>query len=703
MAVDGKVVFQIEADDSKLKQGLDSATDDIAKKTAKWNTFANTAVSVIGNVVRSTASGIKALLQNGIEYNAQMQTYTTAFTTALGDQEKAYAAIEKIREDAAKTPFGMSELVQANQFLISTGESAESARDTILALTDAISATGGGADELVRMAQNLQQVKNAGQATAMDLRQFAYAGIDIYGLISDYTGQTTEEVKDMTVSYDLLNRALVAASKEGGKYFGANIAQSKTFNGQISTLKDNFSEFNGQITEGAFELLAQDALPMVNEWLSRLADAFEGGGFAELGQEAGSILGEAFDAGWNWVVENAPDMLDNLVNAIIDGAPGAVSAVSQWIATEVPKLLDGLIGTAVNAMPNLVATFGNGLIDSLNSFFGINLPHIPDISFPSWEEIKETVASWWGDGSGGILGFLKNALVWTFGKLQNIDWGAISGQVSEWWNESIKPALLGVLNWTLGILGLPSWEDLSAQVKDWWDGTFRPAMVEVLNWWLGKLGLPEWSELSTQITNWWNNSFFPSMRSVLDWTLGVLNFPSWEEISAAASNWWAGIKQGLKNIFTVDISTVFSTSNKDTNPNNPYNENSSRYYPHARGGVFTKETTFQDAGGSIHTFGEAGPEALVPLDNLWSQMDRVADTAISAKIASSVGPYARSGVSEKSFSYSDLWASMPRDLFSSMPAPQVRVTLDGEEITAQVSTRQGQELQSYQMSKWQPR
>ena len=139
----------------------------------------------------------------GVSYNAEWKS-TTALTTALGSTEKAAAAIEQIKADAAATPYDVSSLVQANQFLISTGESAESARATIMALTDAVSATGGGNAELQRMAQNLQQIKNAGQATALDIKQFAYAGIDIYGVLADYTGKAVDEVKDMHI-YELLN------------------------------------------------------------------------------------------------------------------------------------------------------------------------------------------------------------------------------------------------------------------------------------------------------------------------------------------------------------------------------------------------------------------------------------------------------------------------------------------------------------------
>lgn len=45
------------------------------------------------------------------------------------------------------------------------------------------------------MAQNLQQIKNAGKATAADIKQFAYAGIDVYGILADYTGKSTAEVQ----------------------------------------------------------------------------------------------------------------------------------------------------------------------------------------------------------------------------------------------------------------------------------------------------------------------------------------------------------------------------------------------------------------------------------------------------------------------------------------------------------------------------
>lgn len=207
---------------------------------------------ILGNVLTTLAS--KALdaavgfVQTGIEYNAQIEKYTTGFTNMLGSAEAANEAMKAIQEDAARTPFDVASLTEANQLLISAGENAGYSRKLIMALGDAVSATGGGNVELSRMAGNLQQIANVGKATAVDIKQFAYAGINIYQVLADYTGKSVQDVQNMTISYDLLSEALIAASEEGGRYYNAMDAQSQTMNGRVSTLKDNVSQLAGLMT-----------------------------------------------------------------------------------------------------------------------------------------------------------------------------------------------------------------------------------------------------------------------------------------------------------------------------------------------------------------------------------------------------------------------------------------------------------------------
>ena len=246
---------QLRATTTALKaanNGMDGFASSTDKASGKSLANAITQGTVMANVFSklgsAALSAAEGFISSGIEYNAQIEKYTTGFTNMLGSAEAAQQVMSQIQEDAAKTPFDVESLTKANQYLISAGENASYARKTIMALGDAVSATGGGNDELNRMSQNLQQIANTGKATTADIKQFAYAGIDVYGILADYTGKSTTEVQNMTISYDLLTQALQAASKEGGRYYNSMDTQSQTMNGRVSTLKDNVKQLTGLMT-----------------------------------------------------------------------------------------------------------------------------------------------------------------------------------------------------------------------------------------------------------------------------------------------------------------------------------------------------------------------------------------------------------------------------------------------------------------------
>lgn len=211
-------------------------------------TKANLLTGVISKVSSMALSAAEDFIQTGIRYNAQLEDYTTGFTNMLGSAEAAQQVMSQIQEDEAKTPFDMASLTQANLLLISAGENAGYSSKAIMALGDAVSATGGGNAELSRMSANLQQIANVGKASAIDIKQFAYAGINIYQVLADYTGKSVQEVQKMTISYNLLSQALIAASEEGGRYYNAMDTKSQNMNGRVSTLKDNVSQLAGLMT-----------------------------------------------------------------------------------------------------------------------------------------------------------------------------------------------------------------------------------------------------------------------------------------------------------------------------------------------------------------------------------------------------------------------------------------------------------------------
>lgn len=380
--------------------------DGIAGAVTKGNLVA-TALEKVGSAVVDAG---KSVISTGVDYNSQMEQYTVAFTNMLGSADKAESALAQIKQDAAKTPFDTAGLVKANQYLISTGEDAKSARNIIMALGDAVKATGGGNDELSRMAQNLQQIKNAGKATSADIKQFAYAGIDVYGILADYTGKSTEDVQKMTISYDLLTNALLSASEEGGRYFGAMETQSQTLDGRISTLKDNATQLAGALTEG----LASTEGELVNVatgWVQELTDSMQTGGVASMVETGGVLAGEAIDSFTDYAVNNMDGVLDtgldiaeNLASGVVQNAPklleSAVTITGSFIGGVAEKIPDILASGAelTGEMVRGVLSLGQ---DMWNAAKTLAAKAANGILTTNWLEVG------WNISSGIVNGFIN--------------------------------------------------------------------------------------------------------------------------------------------------------------------------------------------------------------------------------------------------------------------------------------------------------
>jgi tape measure domain-containing protein len=242
-----KLQVVIDSDTSKADNGLKSFGGSLGK-------IGEIAGGIgLANIAAQFISAGKSAFQAGLDTATFYENAKIGFTTLLGSAQKANEVISQIKKDALATPLDATSLVEANKLLLSTGMSAADARKDILNLGKAISATGGGNDELSRMAVNLQQIKNVGKATALDIKQFAFAGINIYQLLADATGKNVKEVQNMEVSYDLLSKALAKAGGEGGKFENA----FKNASGSMTQLSSNFKEAMGTIFS---EILTQTGI-----------------------------------------------------------------------------------------------------------------------------------------------------------------------------------------------------------------------------------------------------------------------------------------------------------------------------------------------------------------------------------------------------------------------------------------------------------
>lgn len=433
-------------DTSEYEQSIEQARKETQSAANSLNRSANTAGSGVSGMANQfaaasakatvlanmlTSLGTKAVgfakdfVEMGISYNAQIEKYTTGFTNMLGSAQAAQEAMQAIQEDAARTPFDVASLTQANQLLISAGENAEYSRKVINALGDAVSATGGGSAELSRMAANLQQIANVGKAATIDIKQFAYAGINIYQILADYTGKSVQEVQNMTISYDLLSQALIAASEEGGRYYNAMDTQSQTLSGRIETLKDNWSQLLGTLTKGLTETEG-NLVTAAAGWVQRLQEGFETAGANGLMQAGGHIVDEvasgisagipslaarAEDAVQNFalylqdntgqIVDTGGKLLVSLASGILDMAPAIVNSAEQIFSAFVVELwnhADEIFTTGADLVGKLVEGFLSLTGNVIEAAGNITAAIVTKIFTTDWVQVGKDVVSSIGQG-----------------------------------------------------------------------------------------------------------------------------------------------------------------------------------------------------------------------------------------------------------------------------------------------------------------
>jgi tape measure domain-containing protein len=208
-------------------------------------------MSSLKSTIQSLTVGLGglALGKQILDIGVQFDSIKAGLETLTGSAENAAIVFEQIKKDAASTPFDVGSLATANQMLIGAGANAQEARNNVLNLGNAIAATGGSEDAFSRMSANLAQIKSLGKASAMDVKQFAFANIPIYTMLSKTTGKTVEDIKKMDISYEMLTKSFELAAQKGGMFYNGLEKQSKTVGGQISNLKDNFNAFLYELYE----------------------------------------------------------------------------------------------------------------------------------------------------------------------------------------------------------------------------------------------------------------------------------------------------------------------------------------------------------------------------------------------------------------------------------------------------------------------
>lgn len=222
------------------------------------------AMSLVGGL------GVEQLAEHIFNVRSQFQQLEISFTTMLGSEQRAGALMNQLVQTAAKTPFDMSSITNGAKQLLAYGTAANEVNDILVHLGDISAGLSVPLNDLVYL---YGTTMSQGRMYTMDLRQFMGRGIPMAEELGKIMGKTTQEVQqavtDGKVGADLVKKAIINMTEEGGKFGGLMEKQSTTLQGKWSNIGDSVDQmFNelGKKSQGIFGTGLDLISSLVDNW-----------------------------------------------------------------------------------------------------------------------------------------------------------------------------------------------------------------------------------------------------------------------------------------------------------------------------------------------------------------------------------------------------------------------------------------------------
>ena len=304
---------------------------------------------------------------------------------------------------------------------------------------------------------------------------------------------------------------------------------------------------------------------------------------------------------WPDLAEGAKAVWDLLVSA----AETVWNAVKDWFCKTFSfPSLDGLASAAWNTLTGIAS----GIWDGIKKVFGAL-----DISFA---DLSETASAAW-DGLTSIASGIWDGIKEVFGSF-DIEWPDF-GELASGALEGLKSAAQGVWDWITGLFSGESEESVEtlSGTTDEMAKTLADAKLEISEVDMSQVILAN-EKLKNHVLFWKN--MFDNMNLKIPPVQTKALATAATAIGAATTtyknkmdfSWSLPTLHGHLPVISVNMRTASSSDGKTTVSYPDLSVSSFRWF--AKGGIFDEP--------SVIGVGEAGAEAVVPLDKMWKQMDK---------------------------------------------------------------------------------
>jgi tape measure domain-containing protein len=360
----------------KSAGGLSSSLANIATSAAGF-ALGGVAMQAFGAAV----GGAKAAV---IDFNSQLEQDAIAWTTLLHNADAAQSVMIQLQQFAAQTPFEFLDVERATKRFVAMGFSAKDAIDLLTPVGNAASALGLGAAGIDRISLALGQMSAKTKVSQEEMLQLTEAGVPAWQILAEATGKPIPVLQKLSQQGELSSQTFIEAFKQfSNQHWGdAMAAQSLTFAGSLSTIKDELKIVGSTAFKPLFDALSEAA--------KRLAAFVQSDEFTVWGARVQAVVGIVVDA-VGYLSQAFLHGLGNVLN-VVNSVGHAIYQGLQWLnpfATHSPALVDqveegvqqitnayGKLGSATSAFDAVGAAFENltGVTQEFTREFGDDLP-----------------------------------------------------------------------------------------------------------------------------------------------------------------------------------------------------------------------------------------------------------------------------------------------------------------------------------------
>lgn len=431
--------------------------------------------------------------------------------------------------------------------------------------------------------------------------------------VLDEMGITETRLRDTILRAAGAGSTFSEAIKMGTAAWRENVALDNEVEQRYSTMESRINILKNAVTNlgiSFYNSTRDDiggAVDIASESINTLQSAFDSGGLSGMLEALGGVISNVF----NYIVEALPslitagaDMLNSLINGICSNSQAIVDAIMQLINT----FCNGII-TMLPTILQMGCEILIQLVLGIAQQAPVLIPQIVQVIIRLCEVFNENFDLFMEAGLQLIIGLIKGIINSLPLIVQNIG--------------TIITTIFNILT----IQGVGSLAKAG--------GSLIRSLGNGLTSNFGNI-LKNVPNMLKSLVSAFKGSGINGFKSVGKTIIKIIG----NAFTNAIPNLIATAKAGLKKVasslgkaFSFKIGGSVSSSSSDSGKKSKKHAKggifrSSTIIPainaaHAAGGVFTKPTVIPSVNGANHLVGEAGAEAILPLDSLWKQFENV--------------------------------------------------------------------------------